>query len=103
MHNIFEPIINCWKKTRYTKIRRGLEKILECLNKSEGSIYVCYTVDEIKNIINDIINEMNNAESLNIEKIKYLILPAGSLQDISIDNGWGKEFIAIADNIEKII
>ena len=33
--------------------------------------------------------------------VKLLIAPTSNLQDLSIDRGWGEEFLLLADKIEQ--
>lgn len=35
--------------------------------------------------------------------LAYFFAPTGSLQEISISNGWGEEFIEVSEAIDKLI
>ena len=79
------------------KITRTLSRIIELLKQSEGSPWVSITPQDIIEQLSqtlEVINESNIEREL--EKIRLLFAPTGSLQDISIDNGWGEEFIKLA-------
>ncbi|MDR3197475.1 MAG: hypothetical protein LBU34_06345 [Planctomycetaceae bacterium] len=90
-------------KNTNSKVKTELEILLKYLNQSRDSAYAYDTVEDIKNIVNDIINEINDNKTINKEKIEFLFVPTGSLQDTSIDNGWGEKFLVIANKIEKMI
>lgn len=36
-------------------------------------------------------------------RVKHLVVPTGNLQDLSIECGWGDEFIQLAAELEKIL
>jgi hypothetical protein len=84
-------------------IKNELEKLLEYLNQSTDSIYSSKGVLEIKKFINETINNIDCNKNIEIDELKILIAPTGNIQDISIDNGWGEEFIKIANDIENTI
>jgi hypothetical protein len=85
------------------ELKNELEKIIKYLSQSKDSIYANKSVFEINESIKAIINKINNENKIEINIIKMLIAPTGSLQEISIDNGWGEEFIKITNEIEKIM
>lgn len=35
--------------------------------------------------------------------VKFLLLPTANLQELSLENGWGKEFNFLASKLEKIL
>jgi len=54
------------------------------LHLSENSVYVIILVLELKTFINDTIRKIENNEVVEIDKLKTLIAPTGSLQEISM-------------------
>ncbi len=56
-------------------------------------------INEIKSIENNILN----GDIMSIVKMKFLLSPAGELQEISISSGWGDEFLEIAYAIETAL
>ena len=84
-------------------LKSQLKNLLEHLHLSENSACATISVLELKTFINDTIGKVENNEVVEIDKLKILIAPTGSLQEISIDNGWGKEFLKISEKIEKAI
>jgi hypothetical protein len=57
-------------------------------------------VEELINQIEDELNKAKSGRPLDINNLKFLFAPTGSLQDISIGNGWGKEFLELASLID---
>ncbi|SEH95666.1 hypothetical protein SAMN05660691_02426 [Rheinheimera pacifica] len=37
------------------------------------------------------------------EGVKYLLLPTSNLQELSLENGWGKEFYLLANQLENLL
>ncbi|NVK38444.1 MAG: hypothetical protein HWE18_11010 [Gammaproteobacteria bacterium] len=37
------------------------------------------------------------------EGMKFLLLPTANLQELSLENGWGQEFNALASKLEKLL
>ena len=85
------------------KLKSELEKLLIYLNQSTDSVYAHDSIFKMKVFINETIKKIDNHNKIEINKIKILIVPTGSLQEISIDNNWGQEFVIIANEMEKII
>ena len=85
----------------YNELKTELEMFLKYLNQSNDGMYG--DVEKGKNSINDIIKSISSNKKIDKEKISLLIGPTANLQEISIDNGWEKEFLIIAEKIDKII
>ena len=56
-------------------------------------------IEELKLLETDIINNDKNS----IDKLLYLLSPTASLQEISIDSGWGNEYLDIAEKLETAL
>ena len=80
------------------KIIQKLEILKNLLESSGNSIYAARNTWEIKAEICEICRNIDTPHSM--EKLKILLAPTGDLQEISIDNGWGEEFLLIAREIE---
>lgn len=74
----------------------ALEKTLDFLKKSEDSLYGSLSVDELIRQIESEIEKTRNSQSIDYMNLRCIFAPTGSLQDTSIDNGWGEEFLEIA-------
>ena len=55
-------------------------------------------LDTVVKDIDAILNAKDTSEKQ--RSIKLLIAPTSNLQDLSIDCGWGEEFLLLADKIE---
>lgn len=62
--------------------------------------------ETVKEAIEDLdlyIKKMSQSDEAVIEDVKYLFAPTGRLQEISIDSGWGDEFLEIAERFDELI
>ena len=69
------------------------------LEKSEESIYSELLPSEI---IKDL-RLCIKGNKIDKERLKFIILPTNSLQDISIYNGWGDEFCELSSELDKLL
>jgi hypothetical protein len=86
------------------KLVSVLEKTIELLEKSEDSMWTETTVSEAKEILETQLNYLKttgNFEFSDKSKIKFLFLPTGALQEISITNGWSSEYLKFAQVIDR--
>lgn len=94
---MFNKIKKRLRERRFKKIISSLERTIDLLSQSEESIYATHTPKELIEKLSytlEIINEPNMKQKL--QEISILYAPTGSIQDISIDNGWGEEFIKLS-------
>ena len=45
---------------------------------------------------------LEEKNKVDLKRIDFLLLPTGSLQEISLSNPWSDEFLVIADKFDKI-
>lgn len=83
-----------------------LEKTIELLEKSEDSVWANYTVEEAKEILQTELENYQRTREISSSgkaRISFLFLPTSALQDIAIDNGWGDEYLQIANIIDRFL
>lgn len=62
---------------------------------SDGSIY-----GDKSRALKDIDSLLSSPST---EGVKYLLLPTSNLQELSLENGWGKEFYLLANQLENLL
>jgi len=86
------------------KMEKVLTRLVIFLKKSKESAYASQTPKELVKIA---LVELNSIQSIgklhNPNQIENLFLPTASLQDIAIDNGWGEDYLAIAEHFELVL
>jgi len=78
----------------------ALEKTLSFLRESESSLYSSLTVEEVIRELEEHLDKWKKLQLVDIERLRFLFGPTGSIQEISIDNGWGREFLEIAEAVD---
>lgn len=81
----------------------ALKRTLLLLQRSESSDWASLPVEEVIRQLKVELDKARNSQPLDTKKLEFLYAPTGSLQEISIENGWGKEFIEIADIIDQFM
>lgn len=61
------------------------------------------TKEEIINELNNHILKLKIEDFSQIEDLIILFSPTSDLQEISLDNGWGKKFLEISENFDLAI
>ncbi|MDR1773682.1 MAG: hypothetical protein LBR30_02280 [Clostridioides sp.] len=56
-------------------------------------------VEEMQNILESV----ESGDYSVLRRLRTLLLPTGSIQEISIDSGWAQEYIIIGSRMEKLI
>jgi len=85
------------------ELKQDLEEIVKHLNRSTDSAFAGKSVAELKAFAEGCLEKTINNENPDFDELKYFLAPTGALQETSIDNGWGEEFLRIAATIEKHI
>lgn len=81
----------------------ALERTLLLLRRSESSDWARLSVEKVERILEAELGKARSSQPLDQDTLRYLYAPTGSLQEISIENGWGKEFVEIANLIDQFI
>lgn len=84
----------------------AFERIIDLLDQSEDTIWANYTVDEAKEILQTELENYKQTQKLSDSgksRINFLFLPTSALQEISMDNGWGDEYIKLSNIFDKYL
>lgn len=84
----------------------AFEKIIELLDRSEDTIWANYTVAEAGEILQTELENYKQTQKLSDSgkyRINFLFLPTSALQEISINNGWGDEYVKISGIFDKYL
>ena len=84
----------------------AFERIVEHLKKSKDSALSNKTAVEAEKILESELKRLKDGRQFSFfgkSKIKFLFLPTGALQEISIVNGWGDEYLEISEIVDRDI
>lgn len=84
----------------------AFERIIKLLENSEDTIWANYTVEEAKEILQTELENYKQTQKISDSgksRISFLFLPTSALQEISVDNGWGDEYINLSNIFDKYL
>lgn len=70
------------------------------LAESGESEWATASVRELQGQIDALLNKGLLTET-DKARLRFMVAPTGSLQEVAIDNGWGDSFLRLADSIEN--
>lgn len=85
------------------KLISALEDTIAFLQNSESSLWSYASAKEIIVKLEAEVARARSLKSVDTETLKMLFAPTGVIQETSIDNGWGKEFLRIAEVVDRFI
>lgn len=87
----------------FKKISELLERVKDKINSETDTVWAGFDNPEIlkAEIILDI-EKIRFCNYETLEKIKVEFLPTGTYQELSISNGWGKEYLEIASKFDSL-
>ena len=80
-----------------------LEETIRLLKSSQSSDWASMSVEEIIRELEAEITRAENSERIDTKLLSFLFAPTGSIQEISIDNGWGDDFLRISGVIDELL
>ena len=85
------------------KLIFALEETILYLRKSESSGWSNMPIEEIITKLEAEVSKAKGAKPIDVITLDRLFAPTGVIQETSIDNGWGTEFLRISEVIDEII
>jgi hypothetical protein len=80
-------------------LRNALSELSGFLGNSRDSGWATESVEELRAEV-DAFAAKETFTAADEHALRFLLVPTGSLQEISIDNGWGDAYLRLADTIE---
>ncbi|MFI4862331.1 MAG: hypothetical protein ACIAXF_16825 [Phycisphaerales bacterium JB063] len=80
----------------------ALIRCRELLQASKESFWAGLPLAQIIDEIDRTIAQLKDGESIDKKRLEQLFAPTGSIQDISVDNGWGDEFLDLAAKVDRL-
>lgn len=78
-----------------------LRRTIVLLQNSQTSAWAGISVDEIVQELEIEITRAKCAVPIDANQLKLLYAPTGAIQETAIDNGWGDEFLRLADVVDR--
>jgi hypothetical protein len=82
-------------------LNSALEETISFLRNSQSSDWAGMSVEELILELESEIESIKNSQSADAKRIGFLFAPTGPIQEISIDNGWGDEFLRVSEIVDQ--
>jgi len=80
-----------------------LGEIKNYIHEDSDVVWTRYeTAKEVIELIDGFARRIGAGDKTVFEEINYAFAPTGTFQDISINNGWGQEYIEISGRFDKV-
>ena len=78
------------------ELKKTLIEVKKYLKESEESIWAHDTPIEIISFFDTTIKLIDENKPIDIDELELLFAPTSSIQDISLDNGWGNRYLELS-------
>ena len=85
------------------KLILALEETLSFLRNSQSSAWSNMSIEELIKTLETEIAKAKQKQAIDTKLLRLLFLPTADIQDTAIDNGWGDEFLRIAQIVDQFI
>jgi hypothetical protein len=83
------------------KLISALEDTIAFLRKSQSSDWAHMSVEEIVQELEAEIARIKISQPMDTKRLGFLFAPTGAIQETSIDNGWGDDFLRISVIVDE--
>ena len=83
------------------KLISALDETISFLRNSRSSAWAATSLEALIDELASETNRIKNSEPPDTKRIRMLFAPTGSIQETSIDNGWGDEFLRISKIVDQ--
>ncbi|MBN8581070.1 MAG: hypothetical protein J0L96_10395 [Anaerolineae bacterium] len=81
----------------------ALQETIQFLQDSQDPIYSHLTVAEIIQQLEKELANIKNSQPIDKNRLSLLFAPTGGIQETSIDNGWGQEFLELSSVVDNYL
>jgi len=82
------------------KLISALDETISFLRNSRSSDWAATSVEELIDALESEIARIKNSGPPDAKRIRMLFAPTGSIQETSIDNGWGDDFLRLSEIVD---
>ena len=83
------------------KLISALQETISFLQNSQSSDWANMSVEDIIQELESEIVKAKNSQPIDSKLLGILFAPTGAIQETSIDNGWGDNFLRISELIDQ--
>lgn len=90
-----------WQSSGNRDLIAALQETISHLRRSRSSVWAGISVEQIVQELESEIARAQNSQSMDRNLLRLLFAPTGAIQETSIDNGWGDEFLRISQIVDQ--
>lgn len=83
------------------KLVDALEESILYLRNSQPSNRANLTIEEVIANLESELNKAKSSQTIDMKLLRILFAPTGVIQETSIDNGWGDEYLKISEIVHQ--
>ena len=83
------------------KLVDALEESILYLRNSQPSNWANLTIEEVIANLESELNKAKSSQTIDMKLLRILFAPTGVIQETSIDNGWGDEYLKISEIVDQ--
>jgi hypothetical protein len=84
-------------------IEQALRRTIELVGGSQSSLWAQYEPEEIVRHLEDTLDALATGREVDVSRLRSLFAPTGAIQDVSVDNRWGDEFLALSGIVDAFL
>ena len=84
-------------------IAQALRRTLELVRGSRSSLWAPDDTEEIARHLRGALDALAAGGDVDVSTLRHLFAPTGSIQDTSLDNGWGDEYLALSQVVDAFL
>lgn len=88
---------------RNDRFIRVLESCHALARESVDSPHSHLTAEEICDLLRTSIQQLQNGERPDLYQLRMLFAPTSALQETAMDNGWGDDYLRLADQFDQFV
>jgi antitoxin component HigA of HigAB toxin-antitoxin module len=104
--DVLALLLKDYEDRRYvslSEIIEILETIKATIDKDTDFVWTRFnSLDELLTTIDSYILRLKNSDDTIYKQLNFEFAPTGTFQELSIQNGWGKEFLAISARFDTL-
>lgn len=86
-----------------TTLLDKLETIFRLVERSDFGTLACIPKEHALQALQDLRRQVLTSGSPDVLEASMLFAPTAGLKAVSIENGWGREFLALAQELEEAV
>jgi hypothetical protein len=84
-------------------IAQALQRTLDLVQESRSSLWAQYETEEIARHLQSALDALAAGTEVDVSLLRQLFAPTGAIQDTSVDNGWGDEFLVLGGVVDAFL